>query len=127
MFDKIKGWIDDFWGKTKTTIVKGWRLWAAIDASAYRHTRVADVIFNSLQAHTYRAAKKAFKWEGNGDFLSKQKTVERLAQLCIVYGVEIGEYPGGDWDAADGDFVQWFQWGLVWAAEKAKNLENAPF
>lgn len=116
----IAPYLGKYLSKDREKCLKGWRLWAALDSKSYAHTRVADVIIESLLSSVWAATTAAFRWKGNKQFHRKRSIVFRLHQLCVVFDVEPGFFPsgpwgqGGVWDDRNDSFRNWFCHGIRW-------------
>lgn len=130
---KIGPYLGKYLSKRRPDCLKGWRMWAALDAKSYNHTRVADVIVESLFASVWKAATERFGWKGNSKFAMRKSMVLPLSKLCIAYDCEPGFFPSPDsalrlWSLNDADFHNWYRFGFAWLLEKYRvPASNVPF
>jgi hypothetical protein len=129
----IGPYLGKYLSKPRPECLKGWRMWAALDAKSYNHTRVADVILECLFSSVWQAATRCFGWKGNGKFAIRKSMVLTLSKLCMCWDCEPGLFPAPDgtmrpWALDDPDFADWYRFGFQWAVERALcPVENTPF
>jgi hypothetical protein len=120
----IGPYLGKYLSKARPECLKGWRMWAALDAKNYNHTRVADVILDSLFASVWQAATRCFGWKGNSRFHTRKSMVMTLSKLCVGFDCVPGVFPAPDgsmrpWDLQDVDFVNWYRFGFSWLVERS--------
>lgn len=81
-------YLGKYLSKERPQALKGFRLWAAFGMQA--HCKVIDIIVESLRATIWRAAAKAWNWQGNKHFMDRLKIVLDLFRLTIENDWEPG-------------------------------------
>lgn len=86
------------------------RLWAVINARAFgdKLSKVKNIVINTPFSFCWRAAQRAFRWEGRRGFVERWRTAKRLEMLSIVSACAPGKWPGGDYDASSLEFHRWY-------------------